>query len=142
MKFHRFRRGLTLGLALVLVLSMVPVRAMAAEEDGLCEHHTAHDETCAYAPAVEAANCTHACTESPDCFENQCVHVHEITCYNTENLLNCTHQCSEATGCTETVHNCVHIHDDNCGYREAQAEKPCRFFTEGCPDCKAEHEPT
>ena len=140
MKFHRFRRGLTLGLALVLVLSMVPVRAMAAEEDGLCEHHTAHDDACGYAPAVEAANCTHACTESPECFEGQCVHVHEITCYNTDNQLSCNHQCSEATGCTETVHNCVHTHDDNCGYREAQEEKPCRFFTEGCEDCKAAEE--
>ena len=141
MKIHRFRRGLYAVLALVLVLSLVPVSAMAAEEDGLCEHHTAHDAQCGYAPAVEAANCTHACTESPECFGTECVHVHEITCYNTEGSLSCHHVCANSPDCSEAVHNCIHEHDEECGYREAQEEIPCAFFVNGCDDCKADQTP-
>ena len=141
MKIHRFRRGLYAVLALVLVLSLVPVSAMAAEEDGLCEHHTAHDAQCGYAPAVEAANCTHACTESPECFGTECVHVHEITCYNTEGSLSCHHVCANSPDCSEAVHNCIHEHDEECGYREAQEEVPCAFFVNGCDDCKADQTP-
>ena len=141
MKIHRFRRGLRAVFALVLVLSLVPVSAMAAEEDGLCEHHTAHDAQCGYAPAVEAANCTHACTESPACFGTECVHVHEITCYNTEGSLSCHHVCANSPDCSEAVHNCIHEHDEECGYREAQEEVPCAFFVNGCDDCKADQTP-
>ena len=140
MKFHRFRRGLTLGLAAVLVLSMVPVRAMAAETDGLCEHHTAHDEACAYAPAVEASNCTHACTESPECFDTQCVHVHEITCYDTEGDLSCNHVCANSPACSGVIHICIHAHDQVCGYREVREEVPCSFFVNGCDACRAGEE--
>ena len=141
MKIHRFRRGLCAVFALVLVLSLVPVSAMAAEEDGLCEHHTAHDAQCGYAPAVEAANCTHACTESPECFGTECVHVHEITCYNTEGSLSCHHVCANSPDCSEAVHNCIHEHDEECGYREAKEEVPCAFFVNGCDDCKADQTP-
>ena len=140
MKFHRFRRGLTMALALVLVLSLVPVSAIAAETDGLCEHHTAHDDQCGYAPAVEASACTHACTESPECFGTECAHVHEITCYNTDGDLSCRHVCTDSPACSEVVHNCVHEHDGECGYREAQEETPCTFFVNGCDECKAEAE--
>lgn len=137
MKFHRFRRSLTLASALVLVLSLLPVSVPAVETDGLCQHHTAHDEACGFAPALEAVHCTHACTESPACFQGVCIHVHEITCYNTEGNLSCNHVCINFPACSQTVHNCVHTHDDTCDYQEAQQEQTCRFFTQGCEDCKS-----
>ena len=137
MKFHRFRRSLTLASALVLVLSLLPVSVPAAETDGLCQHHAAHDEACGFAPALDAAHCTHACTESPGCLKNLCIHVHQITCYNTQGNLSCNHVCTKSPDCSQTVPNCAHSHNGTCGYRETQEGQPCRFFTEGCADCRS-----
>lgn len=71
MSKHPFKRGLTFGLALVLALSALPVSARAAETDGLCEHHTAHDEACGYI-ATEDLSCFYAANGCEQCeAENQ-----------------------------------------------------------------------
>ena len=48
------------------------------------------------------------------------------------------HECSEESGCITRVLNCKHVHDDECGYEEGKAGKPCQF---DCP-LEAEYEYT
>ena len=65
------RRLLSLALSIVMVLSLLPIPSIAVEGDGLCEHHTAH-ENCGYVAAVEGHDCAHVCgdecyTVTTDC---------------------------------------------------------------------------
>lgn len=62
------KRIISLAMVWVLCLMLLPVSAFAAEDSGaaigtggLCEHHTEHNDTCGYAPAVEEQPCTYAC---------------------------------------------------------------------------------
>ena len=59
------RRILSLALSAVMVLSLLPMPSIAAEGDGLCEHHTEHTG-CGYVAAVEGQECGHVCGE--DCY--------------------------------------------------------------------------
>ena len=64
MKFKDLqKRAICMFLALLMVFTAVPVNsfvttAHAAQEDGLCAHHTAHDG-CGYAAAVAEQPCQH-----------------------------------------------------------------------------------
>lgn len=148
------RRILSLALSVVMVQSLLPMPSIAAEGDGLCEHHTEHTG-CGYVAAVEGQECTHVCGE--DCYTvtTDCQHVHDESCY-TDGALPaageekaadaCTHECTEESGCVTKVHTCVHTdHDDSCGYKEAVAGSPCTFVCEECagkePDAPAGSQP-
>ena len=86
------RRGLSLALALVLGLSVVPVWGYAAENDGLCQHHPVHTDDCGY---EDLGLCGHICSNDNGCITVTCAHVHVETCYHTEGYLNCSHACTE-----------------------------------------------
>ena len=103
------KKLLSFLLALCVVLSYVPVRALA--EEG-CPHHTCGVD-CGYVETVEGKPCTHQCDE---------------TC--KEQVIACVHVHSEEKGCVYTPavegvacdHNCA---NGDCGYVEAQDEVPC-----------------
>ena len=160
MKTNWFKRTLCSILALVMVLGYVPATAFAAEEDGLCEHHTQHTAECGYSAASEGRACNHKHADT--CYETmtQCAHVHgdcgyvaaveghSCDCQPDENgeivhtdgcgyveaaaEIPCGHVCSEESGCITKVLNCQHQHDAACGYVEAAAETPCGFVCEEC----------
>ena len=98
-KFERTKKLLSVLLAVVMVLSYVPVRAMAEE----CSHHS-HDENCGYKEAVEGSACTHQHTESCTEEVTVCIHVHseEAGCVLTP--------AAEAVACD---HDCA---NGDCGY--------------------------
>ena len=60
MRNQRNKRLISGFLAAALMLNHIPVFA-AAEETGLCEHHTAHVD-CGYEEGVEGSICTYECT--------------------------------------------------------------------------------
>ena len=160
MKTNWFKRTLCSILALVMVLGYVPATAFAAEEDGLCEHHTQHTAECGYSAASEGRACNHKHADT--CYETmtQCAHVHGDCGYvaaveghscdyqpdengeivHTDGCgyveaaaeIPCGHVCSEESGCITKVLNCQHQHDAACGYVEAAAETPCGFVCEEC----------
>lgn len=79
------KRVTSLLLAMVIFSSIFPAGiAVSAEayNGGLCPHHTQHDENCGYIPAGEGAPCTHEHTV--DCYElaEDCIHVHDESCYS------------------------------------------------------------
>lgn len=123
----RFISGLLAG---VMMLNQVPVFA-AAEETGLCEHHTIH-ENCGYVMGIPGSPCAH---EHTDCYVlvEECVHDH-VDCGYYENLEEnlCDHQCSEDSGCIIEQLQCVHEHDEECGYREKVTAQVCGFE---CLEC-------
>jgi len=126
---NRFISGL---LASVMMLNQVPVFA-AAEETGLCEHHTIH-ENCGYVEGISGIPCAHEHTECYALTE-ECVHDHVDCGYSEipeENL--CDHQCTEDSGCVTKQFLCTHEHDDGCGYREEVAEQPCAYECQQCTD--------
>ena len=55
------KRFLSISLILALCLSLLPATALAEESNGLCEHHTAHDDTCGY--VAEEQSCNFECNE-------------------------------------------------------------------------------
>ena len=152
MKNRIGKRLLSGILAIVLVLGYIPIPARAAQEDGLCPHHTQHTPECGYVPAVEGQPCGHEHTE--ECYRSvaECVHTHGdcgyvpaveghgCECQPDENgeivhtegcgyveaveEVPCGHVCSEETGCIQKTLNCQHQHDSACGYAEAAAETP------------------
>lgn len=133
MKTNWFKRTLCSILALVMVLGYVPATAFAAEEDGLCEHHTQHTAECGYSAASEGRACNHKHADT--CYETmtQCAHVHGDCGYvEAAAEIPCGHVCSEESGCITKVLNCQHQHDAACGYVEAAAETPCGFVCEEC----------
>ena len=104
----RMKKAVSSLLALSMVLSYVPMPAVAEE---VCTHHV-HDDKCGYVQAVEGKSCTHQCTEScPKKDVTVCVHDHAS--------LGCAH-----TSAVEGV-ACDHIHGEGCGYVPAQAAVPC-----------------
>ena len=160
MKTNWFKRTLCSILALVLVLGYFPVQTIAAESDGLCEHHTQHTKECGYSPAVEAHDCGHVHTD--DCYDTvtACVHVHEdcgyvpaveghgCDCQPDENgeivhtegcgyvealaEVLCGHVCSAESGCVTRELVCPHAHDGSCGYIAPTPEQPCAY---ACTEC-------
>ena len=66
-----------------------------ASTDGLCEHHTEHDDDCGYTEGTPETPCGHECSEESGCI--------------TETL-NCTHEHDEACGYQPAVEGTP------CGY--------------------------
>ena len=160
MKTGWLQRVICFILAFVMVLGFAPVPAIAAESDGLCEHHTEHTASCGYSPAVDGHVCGHEHTD--ECYQSvtQCVHTHGDCGYvpaaeghgcscqpdesgeivHTEGCgyveaaaeVPCSHVCSAETGCITRELNCRHEHDSDCGYVEATQESPCSYQ---CSDC-------
>ena len=148
------KRMISLVTALALCLTLQPVNAFAAEESGepvrtggLCEHHTAHDETCGYAEGTEGSPCTHEHGEECYTEVTSCVHTHTEECYpagdnsisdndvaisETVEPTACSHVCSEESGCIVRELNCQHTHDDECGYVPATEASPCTYVCEIC----------
>lgn len=122
------KRILSLALCLLMLVGLFPVSALAAAEDGICEHHS-HDGNCGYAEAVEAQPCTHQCTENCTMVDvTVCVHDHAVEgCAYTpaEDAVDCDHQHGESCGYIApqdaVAEYCAHVHGD-CAYREAKPE--------------------
>lgn len=134
------KRIMSLLLALVLVLGYIPgaISASAAEEDGLCEHHPAHDENCGYVAAREGSPCNHtACDES--CLTEavtECLHqTHDESCGYAEgdDSAECGHICSVENRCVTMV--CSHEHNGDCGYVKGEEGKPCAYTVNTCEQC-------
>lgn len=132
MRKSLLHRGLSLALALVLGLSVLPLSGYAAENGGLCQHHPAHTDDCGYA---EFGLCGHLCSNDNGCITVSCVHVHVENCYQAEGLLNCSHACSEKPACYTPITNCLHTAHGGCGHSE---DKPCDFAVNGCETCEKE----
>lgn len=133
------KRVLSLLMALVMVIGMLPTSAFAVEDTGLCEHHTAHDDTCGYVAAVEGSSCTHKHSES--CYQLvSCRHTCGEECKD-----GCAHVCTVESGCITMEKDCHHTHGD-CGYAEAVEARDCTTcpsvvnHVEGCDevDCACE----
>lgn len=132
MRNSRTRRFLSGLLAGVIMLNQVPVLA-AAEDTGLCEHHTTHED-CGYVEGVSGSPCVH---EHTDCYilAEECVHNHVDCGYSEipeENL--CDHQCTQDSGCITEQFICTHEHDDGCGYREEVIAQPCAYECQQCTE--------
>lgn len=116
--------------------------AYAAPTDGLCPHHTAHDEFCGYVEAKAEVPCGHICDAALGCIVNNepgapCIHetTHDATCgfvpaalpycaHTTHDdscggkevvVAPCNHSCDIDEGC-QLAGTCVHVHDEYCGY--------------------------
>lgn len=135
------RRLLSLALSMAMVLSVLPMPSIAAEGDGLCEHHCEHTAGCGYVAAVEGHDCGHVCGEECYTVTTDCQHVHDESCYSDGVLPaegeekepdKCTHACSEESGCVTKVNACVHTAHDGCGYVEAVAGSPCTYQCDLC----------
>ena len=151
MRAHKRKKFISLFLAFCMIVSMLPVTAMAQEpeEPGsvlqICTHHTEHTVECGYAEAVASSSCTHQCSGESGCALASCAHAeHDETCgyaattdgtpcahkhdescgyaAATEGIP-CTHQCNEETGCT--ADGCTHSHNETCGYVAATDGTPC-----------------
>lgn len=137
-----------------LVMGMLPAVSFAAEDNGeisdtsgLCEHHTAHDETCGYVEGIEGSPCTHE--HGAECYTEitSCTHTHTEECYPVlDNDISgndatpsepaepteCSHVCSAESGCIVQELNCLHEHDENCGYVQEVEGHPCTYVCELC----------
>lgn len=128
-------------LCLFLVASSIRVNIFAENQDvetGLCEHHPYHTEDCGYQLQTEEISCNHICNE--DCYEmvvdcifsnqeEQPIDEEKDDLFTTETS---DHTCSEESGCIKQVKNCTHIHDENCGYQEAQDASECNYICDIC----------
>jgi len=56
------KRILSIFMAVLMVVSLLPVSVFAADTDNLCDHHTEHTADCGYAAAVAGSDCTHSTT--------------------------------------------------------------------------------
>lgn len=136
------RRLLSLALSVVMVLTVLPMPSIAAEGDGLCEHHPEHTADCGYVAAVEGRDCGHVCGEECYTVTTDCQHVHDESCYSDGVLPAegeekaadaCAHTaCTEESGCVTKAHTCTHKHDGSCGYVEAVAGSPCTYQCDLC----------
>ena len=137
-----------------LVMGMLPAVSLAAEDNGeivdtggLCEHHTAHDETCGYVEGIEGSPCTHE--HGTECYTEvtSCTHTHTEECYlvldndisgndatpsEPAEPTECSHVCSAESGCIVQELNCLHEHDENCGYVQEVEGHPCTYVCELC----------
>ena len=135
------RRLLSLALSMAMVLSVLPMPSIAAEGDGLCEHHTEHTADCGYVAAVEGQDCGHQHDDSCGYREaSDCGHQHDESCGYQE-ASPCTHQHTEE--CGEDGASCAHVHDESCGYAEASdcthSHDDLCGYQEASP-CKHEHD--
>lgn len=124
-------------LCMSVLFSACPSTGFAEEikafpEEGLCEHHPKHDESCGYSAAVPGTNCSHE--HSEDCYREveKCIHRHTSDCYpeydddDSEDTstrskarrskkrrpTECDHECSIETGCIKYIPDCPHARGD------------------------------
>lgn len=83
MKHHSFIRGLGVAMSLTLAMGLLPAAGFAAETDGICTHHTAHNESCGYS---EDSSCRFYLDGCADCGSEQNV----TTIVGTDVLINGT----------------------------------------------------
>ena len=106
---QKMKKVLAILLTLSMVLSYVPVPALA--EENTCPHHV-HDGKCGYVKKVEGSPCGHvSCSEA--CLTKQvveCIHNHEVA--------RCIY-----TPAVEPA-DCDHVHGD-CNYVAPQDEVFC-----------------
>lgn len=126
------RRGVSMALSLVMGLSVLPVSALAASEDGLCKHHPVHTENCGF---EEMGICGHICSNDNGCITVSCAHTHVETCFDTEGNLNCPHACTDNEACYTPITNCLHTEHGGCGHTEGGE---CTFAVSGCEECQKE----
>ena len=111
---------------------------VAAVEGVDCDHQ--HDGACGYAEAVAEVPCTcqqeehtEDCAYAPAIPEVKCNHVHgECSFVEAKSEIPCGHDCTQDEACGEKVLNCVHRHDESCGYVAAVEGKACDFVCEVC----------
>ena len=67
---HSFinKRGFGIALSLTLALSLIPAQTLAAQAEGLCEHHSAHTTECGF--FNEGGSCSFALNGCDDCRED------------------------------------------------------------------------
>lgn len=124
------KKALSILLCLCMLVQNVPVMALAAAGDNLCDHHPEHTPECGYVAPVEGRDCTHA--HSEECYQIvACRHTHSDACADP-----CTHECTVDSGCITMERDCRHVHGD-CGYSQGTAEVPCGHVcgeecAEGC----------
>ena len=122
-KMRWIKKGISVLLALNMVLSSVPLPAFAAAEDNLCEHHPVHTAECHYAEGSPGSACTHE--HSEDCYKIvECLHTCGDECAN-----GCGHSCTVENGCITMEADCHHTHGD-CGYAPATEGTPCNHVCE------------
>lgn len=123
-RYRRWQRGAAWLLCFCMVLALTPggaLRIFGREESGLCPHHTAHDETCGYREAREAAPCGHIHTEACSSSDPEVWALYGIS--------------SDAVGPQLICPHSRGVHDETCGYREAQEAAACQFR---CAICDGE----
>lgn len=147
--------------------AVLPAAAAELKAAGLCEHHTSHTADCGYSEGTAGTPCTHehrgsggeaggedVQEDTENCYKEvtKCVHVHTEDCYpeglildedatpsDAENLepTECTHMCSGENGCVTEELDCLHEHDEVCGYTKAVEGHPCGYV---CAECAAKEE--
>ena len=143
------KRLSSLLLAMVMVITMLPVHAFAQDGSPACANHPTHTD-CGYVPAQDGTACDHVCGES--CIATNCVHNHEdlgctwveaveaAPCEHEEDCdcpeavpahWDCAHTCSAESGCVRQfcTHDCT---DVTCGYTPAVDGSPCTHSCEQC----------
>lgn len=136
------KKVFSLVICLCLMGAALSTAAYAAPTDGLCPHHTAHDELCGYVEAKAEVPCGHVCDASLGCIVDSvpgapcshetthdatcgfvpatlpsCSHIsHDDYCGGKEVVLvPCNHTCDIDEGC-QYMGYCTHVHDAYCGY--------------------------
>ena len=130
----------------------------ATETSGLCAHHTEHDDTCGYVEGIAGSPCTHE--HSEECYTKvtSCIHEHTGDCYPASDSSipedgttssedteapevapseaaepsACSHVCSVESGCIKQELDCMHEHDEECGYAPAVEGQPCTYVCTLC----------
>lgn len=125
---------------------------------GLCAHHTEHDDACGYVEGIAESPCTHE--HSEECYHEvtSCTHEHTPDCYPAEDSsipedgtassedteapeatpsepaepTACSHVCSVESGCIKQELDCMHEHDEKCGYAPAVEGQPCTYVCTQC----------
>lgn len=119
------KRTLSMMLILCLTLTWLPAPAAAADANGLCIHHTVHDQFCGYVDAVAGAPCTHEHTDD-------CYHVATGEAKNTSDADDDEAVSADDTELGEMELDCQHVHDSSCGYIEPVEGQACTYVCEIC----------
>ena len=116
------RRSLVWVLSLVMILSLAPVSAFAAEDTAStgCTHQ--HDGSCGYVEAVAEAPCDKGCTDT-----------------DSDGVIDHAEDCAY----TPAVEGqpCNHVHDENCGGLTAEEEPPAEEEAEEEEEPSVEEDP-
>lgn len=133
----KMKRLKALAMAALMVVSIttssIPAYAEpVASDEGLCPHHTTHDEDCGYEAAVEGVDCTHVHDESCGYAEAQAEVPCDKNCTDTDNdgEINHAEGCAYQPAVAESP--CNHSHDDDCEYVAATSGSPCTFVCNLC----------